>query len=250
MNNKMLHQPKENSSLWSPVSSSHHCLFPDLHTCYMYVYIHTHPISSFFLCSNGDKSHTVLSANLRFTLHQSPHTPQVSSGWPAFPMLISHSTPQQKPSPFYFPRAFKQAHFWHHLWFNSPGRNLSTCKLPGNISQDWGLEETPLPVTPPDPSGIPLFPKYHLSPCSNPFHISTETCQTSCSINHIISPQPCFKELRFLSLKSPTPHLFTFTFASQLTTDSTLLLKSNWTPCHQPWAAWLRVRAAWLGVQF
>lgn len=207
----------------------------------MCIYIHT-LFHHFFYAQMGTNP-TQCSLRISGSLCTRAHTPQVSSGWPAFPMLISHSTPQQKPSPFYFPRAFKQAHFWHHLWFNSPGRNMSTCKLPGNISQDWGLEETPLPVTPPDPSGIPLFPKYHLSPCSNPFHISTETCQTSCSINHIISPQPCFKELRFLSLKSPTPHLFTFTFASQLTTDSTLLLKSYWTPCHQPWAAWL-------GVQF
>lgn len=141
----------------------------------MCIYIHT-LFHHFFYAQMGTNP-TQCSLWISGSLCTRAHTPQVSSGWPAFHMLISHSTPQQKPFPFYFPRAFKQAHFWHHLWFNSPGRNLSTYKLPGNISQDWGLEETPLPVTPPDPSGIPLFPKYHLSPCSNPFYISSETAK-------------------------------------------------------------------------
>lgn len=76
---------------------------------------------------------------------------------------------------------------------------------------------TPLISKPLDPRGIPLLPKYHLSPCSTPFLTSTETSQTMLHQPYHLSPQPFFKALRGSPLKSPNPRLLMFTCASCLT---------------------------------
>lgn len=159
--------------------------------------------------------------NLRFTLHQSPRAESLSG-------VRSYNALQHKPFPFYFPKAgaFEQAHFWPHPWFNLPGRNQAP---PNAWEYQSGLRTrgnpTPLTSKPLETSGIPLLPKYHLSPCSTPFLTSTETSQTMLHQPYHLSPQPFFKALRWLPPKSLNPRLLMFTCASCLTTDSTPLLK-------------------------
>lgn len=110
-------------------------------------------------------------------------------------------------------RAFEQASSWPHTWFHWPRRNLSTYKLPGNINQDFSLEEMALPVTRPPDTLSPLLDI--MSHYAIPFPISTwhQLPWTTCTINHTSSlSRPLFIALRYGSSpeKSPSPSLLVY----------------------------------------
>lgn len=182
------------------------CFFFQIYIHILCLYIHTH--ISLFLCSNGDKSHTTLCES---QVHSAPEpTHQQVCRAESLSGVRSYSALQHKPFPFYFPKAgaFEQAHFRSHPWFNLPGRNQAP---PNAWENQSGLRTrgnpTSLTSKPLETSGIPLLPKYYLSPCSTPFLTSTETSQTVLHQPYHLSPQPFFKALRWLppEITKPSP---------------------------------------------
>lgn len=139
----MLHQSKENSSHWSQTR----CLFKSVsfsrftYTFCVYTYI---PIFHYFYAQMGTNP-TQRCVNLRFTLHQSPHTNR-SVGLRAFQVFVPTVHCSTSPFPFTFLKLELSSKL-------TSGPTLdSTClgetkhlQMPGRINPDWGLEEIPLP---------------------------------------------------------------------------------------------------------
>lgn len=173
---------KEISSLWSPE------LFPKVtrvsfsrftHTLYIHASIYIHPHFISFYAQMGTNPTQCSAVCILGSLSNRTHTP-MGLWWLTSLSDVNFSVYHNRN-----PRAFKQASSWSHPWFHWPRRNLSTYKLPGNINQDFSLEEMALPVTrPPDPLWDTMSHR------AVPFHQHLTGHQlpwTTCTINHTSS---------------------------------------------------------------